>query len=581
MKVKLDEGEWDLGDLLGSGAYGTVYEARSGDGSLAAVKLTPKKSGLDREHHFINMTGVRNVVPVIASGEHENQWVTVMPRAVQSLEQHLAKSGALPQKEALRVLADVAECLTDLAGKAVIHRDIKPANVLLLDGRWCLADFGIARDLGVATATFTFRGGGTQPYLAPEAWHYEPPTHAIDIYSFGVMAYELTEGKRPYNGPAPHNYREQHLGGKFPPFRQAPTQLAGLIAECLLTAPLDRPSASEVLTRLTRMSSGLTYGLPTQHARSSQGGAIGHQQGERPSAQATSHPGDAIKAARLLRLLPLDGYWLRWLENTPTMFKVPLTVSDPVCDAHPQLKTDRPRYVDPELQDAHHRLVETLGTLCDQLNGMTDISDEGQDVLEISHPGTSADRNELNRAARRARDGFIASYDSMINLLNAKGLLPSPPTDPVDITVELQGARWVHGGAVTGPFAAVASMPNADPTAPYYFVVEAASRNEQGPQIAAVGIELIRPNGDMATYLFPPRGPRNAPQLPFQLTSHGAGQALANAAEIVHAIRLLGGAAITVRPFAKTGNGKVFRGVETPVTDMRPFLDVVLPPAAE
>lgn len=148
------------------------------------------------------------------------------------------------------------------------------------------------------------------------------------------------------------------------------------------------------------------------------------------TAVATPHVGDVAKGARLLRLLPLDGSWLRWLENAETMFKVPLAVSDPVCDAHRPLETDRPDYVDPELQEAHRELVEALGALCFELNGMNDISDEGQDVLEISYPGTSAERNELNRQACRARDEFIPAYTKVINLLNAKGLLPPVPAGP-------------------------------------------------------------------------------------------------------------------------------------------------------
>ncbi|MCX4428333.1 hypothetical protein [Streptomyces mirabilis] len=147
-------------------------------------------------------------------------------------------------------------------------------------------------------------------------------------------------------------------------------------------------------------------------------------------AVAAPHVSDVAKAARLLRILPLDGSWLRWLENAETMFKVPLTVSDLVCDAHRPLETDRPDYVDPELQEAHRELVEALGALCYELNGMNDISDEGQDVLEISYPGTSAERNELNRQACRARDEFIPAYTKVINLLNVKGLLPPVPARP-------------------------------------------------------------------------------------------------------------------------------------------------------
>ncbi|MDX2525236.1 tetratricopeptide repeat protein [Streptomyces europaeiscabiei] len=173
-------------------------------------------------------------------------------------------------------------------------------------------------------------------------------------------------------------------------------------------------------------------------------------------AVAAPHVGDVAKAARLLRLLPLNGSWLRWLENAETMFKVPLTVSNLVCDAHRPLETDRPDYVDPELQEAHREFVETLGTLCFELNGMNNISDEGQDVLEISYPGTSSERNELNRQACRARDEFIPAYTRVINLLNAKGLLPPAPAGPstsLSSSVPPAGSR---GGTPTLPLTLIA-----------------------------------------------------------------------------------------------------------------------------
>ncbi|MEE1771245.1 hypothetical protein PUR34_24670 [Streptomyces sp. JV185] len=296
-----------------------------------------------------------------------------------------------------------------------------------------------------------------------------------------------------------------------------------------------------------------------------------------PTAPSASDMG---KAARLLRLLPQDGHWYRWLTDAETMFRVPLTVSDPVCDAHRPLETDLPDYVDPDLQDGHRDLVAALGTLCFELNGMTDISDEGPDILEINHPGTSAERNALNRQACQARDQFIPAYTRMINLLNVKGLLPPTPKDPLDIAVSLLAARWVPGGALAAPLTLAAKLPSTDPAAPYYFVVEATSLNDQAPQIAAASIEIIQPNGDAAlTHLFPARGPGHRLQLPFQLSAYGAGQAVLNASEVAVAIRMLGDAAAQVRAFIRTGNGRVFPGPSVPVEDMKPFLDVVLAPA--
>ena len=135
---------WTVGDLLGSGGYGRVYELAGGD-QPAVAKFVPKAPGADRELLFTELEHVRNVVPIIDFGEHQNAWVLVMPRAEKSLRQHLADNGGvLDPAEAVLVLADVAAALVDLQG-SVVHRDLKPENVLLLGGSWCLADFGISR----------------------------------------------------------------------------------------------------------------------------------------------------------------------------------------------------------------------------------------------------------------------------------------------------------------------------------------------------------------------------------------------------------------------------------------------------
>ncbi|WP_049576583.1 serine/threonine-protein kinase [Streptomyces sp. SBT349] len=249
MRLALNK-DWIVGARIGDGGFGAVFEAEDTAGERAAVKLVPKAPGTEREMLFTDLDGVRNVVPVIDSGEHENQRVLVMPRAEKSLRDHLQKHGRLPLNEAVTVLADVAEALADLKDREVVHRDLKPENVLLLGGRWCLADFGIARYAEATTAQHTYKGAGSLPYMAPEVWKYQRATGATDIYALGILAYELLEGTRPFTGPAEHDYQEQHLHGTPPPLTAAPPLLATLITECLFRAPQSRPPAGNVLARL-------------------------------------------------------------------------------------------------------------------------------------------------------------------------------------------------------------------------------------------------------------------------------------------------------------------------------------------
>jgi serine/threonine protein kinase len=110
----------------------------------ALAKFVPKTPGADRELLLAGLDGVCNVVPVIDSGEHEDNWVIVMPRADLSLRHYLEASGTPSIEESVVILDDSTAALADLDGK-VVHRDLKPENVLRLDGRWWRADFGISR----------------------------------------------------------------------------------------------------------------------------------------------------------------------------------------------------------------------------------------------------------------------------------------------------------------------------------------------------------------------------------------------------------------------------------------------------
>ncbi|MEV2196504.1 serine/threonine-protein kinase [Streptomyces phaeochromogenes] len=296
MRLALNK-EWAVGARIGDGGFGAVFEAENTVGEKAAVKLVPKVPGTEREMLFTDLDGVRNVVPIIDSGEHEDQWVLVMPRAEKSLRDHLQEHGQLPLNEAVAVLSDVAEALADLKDREVVHRDLKPENILLLGGRWCLADFGIARYAEATTAQHTYKGGGSLPYMAPEVWKYQRATGATDIYALGVLAYELLEGTRPFTGPAEHDYQEQHLHGTPPPLTAAPPLLAALITECLYKAPQARPAAANVLARLGQIPVAALSGGLAALAEANQGAVARQAEADR---RASAHATEADRRKALL-----------------------------------------------------------------------------------------------------------------------------------------------------------------------------------------------------------------------------------------------------------------------------------------
>ena len=144
--------KWRLGDQLGAGGFADVYRARSGNGTSAVVKLVRKLPGTHRELLFVDLDDVPNVVPISDWGELDDYWVLVMPEAEKSLRDHLPEvKDRLDASDAVPVLVDVAQALVAMED-CVVHRDIKPENILLLDGRWRLADFGIARYTEATTA---------------------------------------------------------------------------------------------------------------------------------------------------------------------------------------------------------------------------------------------------------------------------------------------------------------------------------------------------------------------------------------------------------------------------------------------
>lgn len=246
--------EWELGEPLDgdTGGFGRVHHARSAAGDPVVAKLIPKKPGADRELLFDGV-GKRNVVPILDSGEHGGCWVIVMPHAKKSLRGHLTeRGGTLPLDECVQIMMDIAVALADLDGD-IVHRDLKPENILLLDGVWCLADFGLARYADAATATHTWKQAGSVAYVPPERWRMERATIASDVYALGTMGYEMFAGRTPFTGPEPSDFQRQHLNETVPRLSAAPAPFATLIGECLYRAPQARPNPANIAARLETM----------------------------------------------------------------------------------------------------------------------------------------------------------------------------------------------------------------------------------------------------------------------------------------------------------------------------------------
>jgi hypothetical protein len=243
---------WEIDERIGGGGFAEVFAASDGTND-AAAKFIPKEPGAEREMLLADVGDARNVVPVLDFGEAADFWVIVMPRATKSLRDRLGES-PMSLDETVAVLIDVSDALSDLAGR-IVHRDLKPENILRLGERWCLTDFGIARYTESSTDANTRKFALTSAYAAPERWRLEHATEATDVYSLGVVGYELITGSRPFPGPSDGDFREQHLHQDPPSLdAAAPAALASAIGECLFKAPAARPSASNLRARLTALT---------------------------------------------------------------------------------------------------------------------------------------------------------------------------------------------------------------------------------------------------------------------------------------------------------------------------------------
>jgi eukaryotic-like serine/threonine-protein kinase len=207
-----------------------------------------------------------HIVPVLAAGDVDSLPFFIMPFvAGQSLRQRLDGQHGMPVQEAVSILRDVAKALAHAHAVGIVHRDIKPENVLISGGSAAVTDFGIAKALStsrmVSDANLT-QGGtslGTPAYMAPEQAAADPDAdHRADIYSFGIVAYELFAGKPPFHGRSPQALLTAHMA-EAPEHLEVrvpgiPPGLAALIMRCLAKSPADRPpTAAAVLDGLDRL----------------------------------------------------------------------------------------------------------------------------------------------------------------------------------------------------------------------------------------------------------------------------------------------------------------------------------------
>src|SRR3954471_19083949 len=198
-----------------------------------------------------------NVVTVYDYGEDPSGPYIVMELVDgEDLATILRRSGTLPPRQVARIGSGVARALAAAHARGLVHRDVKPGNVLIgKDGQVKVVDFGIARAISEAQVTLPGTTLGSVHYFSPEQARGEPATAASDIYSLGIVLYEMLVGRRPYEGDSAAAVALARLNGPVPDPAAArpsvPPAVAAITRRSLALDPLDRfPSAGEMADAL-------------------------------------------------------------------------------------------------------------------------------------------------------------------------------------------------------------------------------------------------------------------------------------------------------------------------------------------
>jgi hypothetical protein len=252
----LDSGVWKVVGPAGNGSVGEVFKVSHVEtGEIGAIKAIAVEAGdRDRLAADLSRAGVRNIVPIVETGTANGMTLYRMPLADWSLRDHLnGNPGPCPEPDVTEMLHRIATALVDM-GNRVFHRDIKPENLLWHADGWCMSDFGTARDQAVATATATHNREAMNAYTAPERWRLESATGASDVYSLGVVAYEMLAGATPFAGPEVGEFLVQHTSEPVPPLASSVSvRLATLVERMLSKVPGQRPAPQHILDILDQI----------------------------------------------------------------------------------------------------------------------------------------------------------------------------------------------------------------------------------------------------------------------------------------------------------------------------------------
>ena len=220
---RLLDNRYEILEIIGTGGMAVVYKARCHRlNRLVAIKILKDEFARDEEFvrrfhaegEAVAMLSHPNIVQVydVSSTDSANFIVMELVNGI-SLRQYMERKGVLNWKETLHFAMQIAKGLDHAHSRGIVHRDIKPHNVMVLkNGSAKVTDFGIARLMSQSN-TLTKEALGSVHYISPEQAKGGRVDNRSDLYSLGVVMYEMMTGRAPYDGDSPVAVAIQHING--------------------------------------------------------------------------------------------------------------------------------------------------------------------------------------------------------------------------------------------------------------------------------------------------------------------------------------------------------------------------------
>ena len=256
--IRLTNGLWQFDEskpLGRAGGFGEVFRGKGPDGDVAVKRLNISAEVAAHRELVIGQQlmhgNYENIVPVFDAGQDSgsDRYYLVMPVCDYSLQDKIDEAcGAVEVSVAQEAIRQIIEGLKEVS--TITHRDLKPANILFHQGRWKIADFGIAKFVEDSTSLQTLRNCLTPAYAAPEQWKGERSSSATDIYAVGCIIHALFTGSPPFIGSL-DDIREGHLHGVPEPLRELPPRFSAFVSHMLRKPPNARPTLERCLNVLS------------------------------------------------------------------------------------------------------------------------------------------------------------------------------------------------------------------------------------------------------------------------------------------------------------------------------------------